>query len=55
MMDRTTAATEYVEEIVARECDQGKDGLTAFGGVFAGIVAGSVLWLGAIAAILNAR
>lgn len=55
MMERTTAVTEHLEEIVARECDQGKDGLSAFRGVLAGVVAGSVLWLGAIAAILNAR
>lgn len=55
MMDRTTAATEYVEEIVGRERDQEMDGLSAFGGVLAGVVAGSVLWLGAIAAILSAR
>jgi hypothetical protein len=55
MMDRTTAATEHLEEIVARERDQGKDGLSAFRGVLAGVVAGSVFWLGAIAAILNAR
>ena len=55
VMDRTTAATEYVGEIVTHERDQAKDGLTAFGGVLAGVVVGSVLWLGAIAAILNAR